>query len=1014
MKAIYRLILFAITIMFCYSCTNDFLDDSASLGDKEVWVEMGFGCENSNEVTISTRGTHLLHHESMVINIYAFVFVNGQRVYCYEFNADNKVNDVSNETVNCWSVTNMTANSTTKTNGKLRMKLPVMSGASIYLIANQDLDFMNVSTDRLNLIHTESDLLDLVASLNQTFPERNAGYFMMTGKAENLSVSSNGVINVSQPIQLKRLDAKIEVNVIPYTGETDNLDGGKKQVKNFIPQSWQAINLPNECYLMERDGADFAAKEYFNTDVLPFDISTETSHSFSFYMLENHQVPSVKAPDKYDRDSRYKIDGVYAENDGNIWQYAPQYSTYLIIKGELQMDILDENNNKQQLTSDVTYYVHLGDFDADKDDYTVKRNTHYTYNITVKGVNNIILEVRTNEENQPGATGHVYTSKEDLYTFDAHYGQRVYVINRSDITAQNITWYVRSPFGREGVPTVEYPTDMDYKWVQFRLCDIDASTGLYKRKNKAYPGNGSPELMYVPDFINLLKENPSVFDKNGDVAVIAYVDEYYYEKHPLNEQYSPEGLWKEFVNKPNRMLHLLCNSKYSVDGESSETGSIITIRQRSIQTPYNMNNPGLSTAWGCEVVDEQTKYYGYYSRSENPGTAPYSTQGAFPFLNNDSDDNGLYNTVGIWELNGGGAFKTAYWSTYLDYDRENDHELLWMKDEYAVMRWSTLMRNRDNNGNGIIDPDEIRWYQASKNQLLGLYIGGLGVTNEAQLYDMVYAEDGYTDHPNGGRYRTFRRHVLSSSKCGQNNSILDFWAEQGIVTTKYRIDLYGNGTGYEPYPEAFRPHLSIRCVRNLGMEHPTAGNIVKKEENLPEPLVKMKCLTQVGASAVYAFNLSNVNEKSLRYYTSKELLPTDENSISARTYKGFITGVATQITAASTGTTFTEYNNLKSKLDNNQTLISDAANGYRVPNIREAALMTLYIDDAGWWGNDATMVSTYAALGQKSVGGMGLENGNSWCFGYNNYIVQNENVHSRPRIIIRSVRDIDPEDYTWE
>lgn len=71
--------------------------------------------------------------------------------------------------------------------------------------------------------------------------------------------------------------------------------------------------------------------------------------------------------------------------------------------------------------------------------------------------------------------------------------------------------------------------------------------------------------------------------------------------------------------------------------------------------------------------------------------------------------------------------------------------------------------------------------------------------------------------------------------------------------------------------------------------------------------------------------------------------------------------------------------------------------------------MTLYIKNNNWWGNDATMVSTYTALGQTSVGGLGLENGNSWCFGGNNYIVQNENVHGRKRIIIRHVKDWDPE-----
>ena len=38
------------------------------------------------------------------------------------------------------------------------------------------------------------------------------------------------------------------------------------------------------------------------------------------------------------------------------------------------------------------------------DDFTINRNTHYTYTITIKGVNNIELEVTTGVENQSGAT----------------------------------------------------------------------------------------------------------------------------------------------------------------------------------------------------------------------------------------------------------------------------------------------------------------------------------------------------------------------------------------------------------------------------------------------------------------------------------------------------------------------------------------------------------------------------------------------------------------------------------
>ena len=186
------------------------------------------------------------------------------------------------------------------------------------------------------------------------------------------------------------------------------------------------------------------------------------------------------------------------------------------------------------------------------------------------------------------------------------------------------------------------------------------------------------------------------------------------------------------------------------------------------------------------------------------------------------------------------------------------------------------------------------------------------------------------------------------------------------------------------------------------MDAPTATSIVNKTKNIPQPLITMECISNNGtANAIYRFDLSNVNEESLRYYTSKELFPSDEFSMSARTYRGFVTGGFTIVDTGSGH--FETYKNLKNSLENNNSLVKEE--GYRIPNIREAALMTLYIQNDTWWNNDAIMVSTYAGLGRTDVGGLGLENGNSWCFGANNYIVQNENVYGNKRVIIRHVKD---------
>ena len=139
--------------------------------------------------------------------------------------------------------------------------------------------------------------------------------------------------------------------------------------------------------------------------------------------------------------------------------------------------------SEQHLIADVTYYIHLGDFATDKDNYDIERNTHYKYTINIKGVDKIETEVETSNddetgvtEEQPGAMGHLYEAEEDIYTFDAHYGQRVYTIRASEVDVENMTWYVRTPFGREGIPVKdntgqEIYNELDYKWVHF-ICRL--------------------------------------------------------------------------------------------------------------------------------------------------------------------------------------------------------------------------------------------------------------------------------------------------------------------------------------------------------------------------------------------------------------------------------------------------------------------------------------------------------------------------------------------------------------
>ena len=924
----------------------------------------------------------------MVRNMYVFVFANNEKIYGHYFDESN-LNDTGSKEY--WTVSNMTAdNSISQTTGTLHVSIPTVSaGAEIVLIANVDLDFMDISSERLALVRTREDLDKMVVSLNQEIPDRNAGYFMMTGSRSDVSISADGLINVPEgTIMLHRLDAKVEVNVrINPNEESDN-----QQVEEFVPESWQVINLPKSSLLLPNDNPmkfqkevyfDLTPKNFETTDneVINGNATGGILYGFSFYTLENicsgDKKKSVDG-NYHNRDRRSKyLDnpddekyGSYNTENG-LWEYAPELATYLIIKGELKMLVDAGLTSEQHLIADVTYYIHLGDFAKDKDNYDVARNTHYTYTINIKGVESIEVEVDTSNDNepgiteeQPGAMGHLYEAEEDIYTFDAHYGQRVYTIRANEIDLENLTWYVRTPFGRQGIPLKdasgnEIYNDLDYKWVEFMLNDKQAGKNLYSNSNMHYPADKS-KLMTVIQVLDMIKsevalwheKKESRFDDNGEMKFTVFVNEFYYEENPMNPN-DPDVLWKKFVNQPNRIMHILCKNNRSADDDSSVTGSILTIRQNSIQTPYSIvqERTDLTEAWGCEIVDEIRNSAWFYHPDERLGNLSSAHKPSYT-PDNTSLSDGLYNSACLINLvKGTGAAKsvnaTLRWDTFIDYS-ENDLEL---KSQYRSGLHSVLLRNRDLDGDGIIDPEELRWYIASLDQLCGLFIGDQGLSSDAQLYPIASSREPNTPVSGGVFNGVFpwRIHIVSSTAWQETagNVPTIVWAEEGASTGEYQV--HWGKPGYS----------SVRCVRNLGMQPATAANIIQPGVNYPKDLLVIveKPSGTINKNSVYRFDMRNLNKAAQRaYYTTHELVPDDEYSSLARVYVGFETGALQQFT-----TTNPSYNVLKDELERGG---SPSPDGYRVPNLREGVIMHLYCDNATWWdSNKGTLVSTYYSFG---------------------------------------------------
>ena len=682
------------------------------------------------------------------------------------------------------------------------------------------------------------------------------------------------------------------------------------------------------------------------------------------------------------------------------------------------------------------------------DDYNTIRNTSYTYTVTVNSVNNIRVEVESSnpetgeakvEENQPGAYGDVTIAKEEIALCDAHYVSKTLdfklknffeggnISEEHKITDQ-LTWNIKTPFA-EGEPRIAGNIDitdgLDYKWVHFRL-NKKNSDGTYSSARRKYidrefatsstlrtakenaEGDGTDGLagyhndgiMDVEHLVNYIKEQVDLYldpktrsacdfdstsDENGGpkISVTVFVDEYYYDKNPLTNEKDPT-LWKKFVNADDRYLHILCDSKKSKDMESSATGSVVTIQQHAIQCIYNTDesNTGLTTAWGVEYTDEYDGKWSYWSTTDTDNRG------------NSSDDNGLLNTAKEWGLcnSNSTTFNTgSFWGTYMDYEQDNDNPQL--KTDYNYLRYSCMTRNRDNNGDGKIDRNELRWYLASPQQLIGMFVGKNTLNQSTQLYNKS------PEKRKSSTKTDWQQHVISSKYSGYNsetkttiysNDPLIVWAEEGISTGNNNVSW-----------NAMKDCGSVRCVRNLGY---LDG---KSDESYGLDVTPQNYIDTTKTSDGVIYDATNLNTAATRYYTSKELPIHSEIAPENQLYKKFEMKSSTEEITDSKQYKFVGFNNaVDDAIAKGNSLCPD---GWRIPNQVEIAV-------AFYYGNQtsSTYCRTYFSFGPTDPYGGLNKDYNSSDDSKNKYgfkVKDNINVSNNEGITTyRCVRDIRVDD----
>lgn len=914
----------------------------------------------------------------------------------------------------------------------------VLSGSkqTLYALVNYDnANFtLSKSLDEINRIE---DLEDLTVKIADERITLNRYSFFMLGKEEGVTVSERGEVTADGggkvTLQMERLDAKITFKI------NTNIDGTISGTVKFIPKSFLVKQLPLSARVAKakENSSDIIYKSMTeDMKVTNFDKVGETESSFTFYMFENRVAPPKKGADvgsgkwidatewidATTEPATYKAESMYAlrekevkktleggedaahpgmtEQNTGDYVYAPEHATFVEITGELSYERRNEGVTEYVNVS-ARYTIHLGETGtASKrndekyvNDYMVRRNTHYTYTITLTGIDSYQAEVESDQEMRPGMEGDVIIAGDQVKAIDSHYARTRIKFTRSALK-EGLSWIVQTPFDKGmKLYTSDENSIKDYKWILFAVnkefgLDKDGTNSPNNSNMVKFPGydaydggastlntqtnasndegNGTADangikwinrmssdayyyqykdylsddacLRDVNQLINHLKaqaesSTSKIFETDGNeevVYVTAFVDEYMYNYDPRTEEYkAPEAaidndhllLWKKVVNGSERMMHICVKgAQYSPDGDTSWSNSVVTFRQTPIYSMYDASK--VESAWGTESILET-----------GPLAAITSHTPSYDLTMN----NGRKNTLAFFvRQSGRNNYVTngTNWTTVLSRDAAEveggENEL---NTDYRNTWYACMTRNRDLDGDNVIDPEEVRWCLASIDELTDLWIGENALPQTAKLYK----GDG-----------SYMEHMASSSGSYDYDDARTtpwiIWAEEGASRGQYNDGSYTNKeTGERDY--------TYRCIRYLGISldnvDATPTDYVQVTPATPE-------VSLYGTSyRIDVSRLSNAAKRDLQDsghelpvhyergtdylnmpYTAFEVLVTpQEQGAVSRYWNDFndITGFKDMINSGGV-----------SKL---------CPEGYRIPNQRELLLMLTSLSSIGWQGS---------------------------------------------------------------
>lgn len=860
-KNIVKIAFFCIVVCLLGACVdNTFVEGTDEPRVEEgipMTVDLSFQVEKT--AVVQTRAAASVNAENKVLNIYVFAF-NGDGTL------DNKQFYLDGDSY--WEKTNEkdTENDDPTTGTIKNFAIHSGNDKTFYAVAN--VGYSGLEKQALDVVSNKNDLLNLAFTLSQAANIQRTYFVMTGQLGDDSDSDGTidkytynvaaGTNTLSGKLYFKRTDARITFNL---TARNDN---GYDNF-SFVPKNYRVFNISRSSYLFEQEND--ASGEYNDLpSALSFDLANNgagVTSTFDFYVQENRLDPTAEITEESNNKYTENADAtlfsmrekrtISDDLSERTFVFAPQNGTYVEIKGQLSYQKTDGSGNTEFISADVTYTIHLGNTGGAKDvndetkvnNYDTERNTHYTYNVTITDINSIIVEVENDKETRPGAEGDVVIAGGEVLELDSHFDRYLFYLYLKDLqdktTDGRLTWAVSTPF--ENAMRITGPNGnmpRDYKWITFA---VNWEYGADKDHYVKYPGdfaydgyngdtpsetgeyvapawngykipsanNGKIVLRDIEQLLNYLtaiaNNNPNhemfvYVNGRKAVAVTAFIDEFVYVTDPVDPSSVGGGtptnptdagllLWKKVVNGRDRLLHI-CRGEgvKSDDGASSVIRSVLSFKQHPIYTLYDVNSD-VKTAWGTESLMETDVLDASFKHSQDH-KEPYEN----------TPDNGRQNQMNFV------VDVTKNWTDIISTSSSERYGLNSSEEpngiNYNTIWHACMLRNRDINGDNIIENREVRWYLAAIDQLSDLWTGDAAINESAR----TYPQKKY-----GQRYHLASSTYWNNTARSENPTVM--WAEEGgsIGDFNYSSGRTSGGIVFNPTGDKY----AYRCVRNLGI-----------------------------------------------------------------------------------------------------------------------------------------------------------------------------------------------------